>query len=257
MSAPQTVVPGSVVVGYLDGGTWAACFGLSYRDLLLYDLTHEGRIVREGGTELRAVTGSGGIPTNRNKVARDFLDGTDGEWLFMVDSDMGFAADTVDRLVAAADPAERPVLGGLCFALKKSGTGEFYAERYRIQPTAYEFLDLGDEVGFRPVMDYPRDQVIAVAGTGAACVLIHRDALLAVREHHGGDVWFDPITHPTGDKGKPRTFSEDLSFCVRLAAAGVPLHLHTGVRTTHDKHGVFLDEETFDASRQAAPGPSN
>jgi len=247
MTEPQAVVPGSVVVGYLDGGTWSACFGLSYRDLLLADMAGPQRIVREGGAELRAVTGSGGIPTSRNKVARDFLDSTNGEWLFMVDSDMGFAPDTVEHLVATADPVERPVMGGLCFALKKSGDGDFNAVRYRIQPTLFEYLDLGDEVGFRPVVDYPRDQVVACAGTGAACVLIHRSALKAVREQYG-DVWYDPITHPTGDKGKPRTFSEDLSFCVRLAGAGVPLHVNTAVKTTHDKHGVFLDETTFDAS---------
>ncbi|ROP36283.1 hypothetical protein [Saccharothrix texasensis] len=243
-------VPGSVVVGYLDPGTWSAVFGLSYRDLLMADLVGPQRIVRESGRELRAVTGSGGIPGSRNQVAREFLDSTDAEWLFMVDSDMGFGPDVVERLVAAADPAERPVVGGLCFALKRSGRGEFGAERFRIQPTLFEFRDLGDEVGFAPMLDYPRDQLVPVGGTGAACLLIHRVAVAAVRERYG-DAWFDPITHPTGDHGKPRTFSEDLSFCVRLAAVGVQPYVHTGVRTTHDKHGVFLDEDTYEPYRPA------
>lgn len=240
---------GSVVVGYLDDGTWSACFGLSYRDLIMRDMLDRNRIVREGGKELRQVCGTGGIVAGRNRVAEDFLDNTDGEWLFFVDTDMGFADDTVDRLVAAADKHVQLVVGALCFKLTKTGRGEFFADKYRIQPTVYEYLELDDgEVGFRPIEDYPRDEMIPVAGTGAACVLIHRKALRKVREQYG-DVWFDPITHPTGMKGKPRTFSEDLSFCVRLAACGITPHVHTGIKTCHDKRGVFLDEDAFDRQR--------
>jgi len=246
------VTPGSVVVGYLDGGRWSACFGLSYRDLIVHDLLGEQRIIRPGGKELRALTGTGGIAANRNKVAQDFLDATDGEWLFMVDTDMGFAADTVERLVASADPVERPVVGALTFQLKRQpgSVTALHAERFRIQPVTLEYLEHDAEVGFRPITDYPREQVMQVAGTGAACLLMHRDALGKVRAQYG-DAWFDPIKHPTGDKGKPRVFSEDLSFCVRLAAVGIPVHVDTAVKTTHEKGGVFLDEETYDAQRPA------
>jgi len=241
------VIEGSVVVGYLDDGHWSACFGLSYRDLLLHDVLGQQRVMRKNGKELRAVTGSGGIPTNRNRVARDFLDNTDGEWLWFVDSDMGFAPDTVDRLVKSADPQLRPVMGGLCFAAlrRKPPVGTtLYAERFLIQPTCYEYVELEDELGFRPIIDYPADQVMLVGATGAACLLIHRGALERVREQYG-DAWFDPITHPTGLKGKPRTFSEDMSFCVRLQATGIPVHVDTSVKTTHEKGMVYLDEETF------------
>lgn len=239
------MTPSSVVVGYLDGGKWSACFGLSYRDLILHDVLGPQRIVRPGGKELRQIAGTMGIADGRNEIAREFLDSTDGEWLWMVDTDMGFAPDTVDRLVKSADPELRPVMGGLCFALKRDGGGDFHAVRYRIVPTIYEYLDLGVEVGFRPILDYRRGEVVQVAGTGAACLLMHRSALEKVRAQVG-DAWFDPITHPTGNRGRPRTFSEDLSFCIRLAAAELPVHVDTSVKTTHEKGGVFLDEETFD-----------
>lgn len=240
-------VEGSVVVGFLDAGKWSACFGLSYRDLCLHDALTSQRIVRPAGRELRAVTGAAGIPASRNKVARDFLDQTDGEWLWFVDSDMGFAADTVDRLVKSADPELRPVMGGLCFAglRKRPPAGDnLYAERFLIQPTVYEWTELADEVGFRPIVGYPRDQVVPVGATGAACLLIHRSALTRVRSQIG-DVWFDPITHPTGLRGGPRTFSEDMSFCVRLAGVDIPVHVDTAVKTTHEKGLIYLDEETF------------
>lgn len=248
----MNVTGGSVVVGYLDAGQWSACFGLSYRDLVLRDLLTSQRIIREGGKELRGVVGTMGVASGRNKIVRDFLDNTDGEWLFMVDTDMGFADDTVDRLVQAADPVSAPVVGALCFAIKRQARGPFYAERFRIAPTLYTWHELADEVGFRPMLDYPRDQLVLTSGTGAACLLMHRDALAKVRAQFG-DAWFEPITHPTGDKGRPRGFSEDLSFCIRLQAVDLPVHVDTSVKTCHEKGGIFLDEETFDAQQSARP----
>lgn len=245
--------PGSVVVGYLDNGQWSACFGLSFRDLLLHDVLGPQRVIRPGGKEMRKVVGTMGVAEGRNSITAGFLDSTDGEWLWFVDTDMGFAADTVDRLVKSADPELRPVMGALCFAMKRQAQGDFYSERFRMAPTVYQFLELEaeQEVGFRPILDYGRDQVVAADGTGAACLLIHRSALETVRRKRG-DEWFRPMVHPTGDKGKPRAFSEDLSFCVRLAGCDIPVHVDTAVKTTHEKGGVFLDEAAFDRQQRLA-----
>lgn len=240
---------GSVVVGYLDDGKWSACFGLSYRDLCLYDLVNHGRIIREGGVELRKVAGTGGIVDGRNDVAERFLDDTDGEWLFMVDTDMGFADDTVERLIASADPVTRPVVGALAFALRReSRSGALHAENYGIIPTLYSYAEIDDEVGFMPMADYPRGELVQVAGTGAACLVIHRTVLHRMREKNGA-VWFDPVTHPTGDKGKRRRFSEDLSFCIRVQDLGFKVFVDTAVPTCHEKGGVFLTEATYDRYR--------
>jgi hypothetical protein len=236
---------GTVAVAVIDDGNWSACFGLSYRDLLLHDIVADGRIVPRG-KEMRQLSSRTSIASSRNKMAAGMLDTTQCEWLWFIDVDMGFGPDTVEQLIKAADPELRPVMGGLCFAMKRARTADFWAERVRIQPTVYEYLELEDEVGFRPIREYARDQVQQVAATGAACLLIHRSALEKVRAHYG-DNWFTQATHPTGDKGKPRVFSEDLSFCVRLAALDIPVHVNTAVKTTHDKGGIFLDEETFDA----------
>jgi hypothetical protein len=252
-------VTDTVVVGYLDDGHWSACFGLSYRDLLLADASTQRRIVRPGGTELRQVCGTGGIPAGRNSVVKGFLDDTDADWLFMVDTDMGFAADTVEALLAAADPVQRPVVGALCFALKRTESGNpatLFAERWRIAPTVFLLHEIPDrqEVGMRPVYDYPRDALVQVHATGAACLLIHRDIASKIRAETG-DNWFDPITHPTGDGGKPRAFSEDLSFCLRVGRHA-PVYVHTGVKTCHEKGGIFLDEFAFDRQEnQHTPAP--
>lgn len=245
------MTPGSVVPGFLDDGHWSACFGLSYLELTLHDLAHSQRIIREGGIYLRKVAGTGGIPDGRNEVVQRFLDETDGESLWFVDTDMGFAADTVDRLVASADPAERPVMGGLCFGQRRIEPRPFHANRFGIVPTIYDYVELDDEVGFVPREAYDVDAVVSASGTGAACLLIHRTVLELVRDRHG-DAWFNPMAHPTGLKGKPRSFSEDLSFCVRLASVGVPVHVDTSVKTVHEKGGVFLDEDAYDRQQAFA-----
>lgn len=243
---------GTVAVGYLDDGhTWAACFGVSLRNLYLRDQSDQARFLRV--KELRAAAGTGTIPQARNNVVRGFLDG-DAEWLFMVDTDMGFADDTVERLLRTAHYQERPVVGGLCFALRGTPKRtELNATRYLIVPTIYSYAEVDGEVGFAPMFDYPRNARVKAAGTGAACLLVHRSAAEKVRDT-AGEEWFTPVTHPTGMRGKPREFSEDLSFCVRLAAADVPLTIDTSVKTTHDKGGLFLDEETYDLWRSAVPG---
>ena len=240
---------GTVAVGFLDPGNWSHCFGQSLIDLYLVDAFGSKRMVPHG-KQIRESCHAGGVVAGRNSIAALFLDTTECEWLFMVDSDMGFAPTTIDALIASADPTERPVVGGLAFSLRKHEAGEFYGQKYVVVPTAYEYVDSDGEVGFRSMVDYPRDSLFQVSGTGAACLLIHRSALERVREAVG-DHWFDPITHPGG-----KTFSEDLSFCVRLAAVDIPVFVNSAVRTTHDKHGVFLDELEYDRCRALHATPT-
>ena len=242
---------GSVVPGFLDPGHWSACFGMSWVEMVLWDLGTHRRFMHDRATHFRKPCGTGMIPEGRNEVTRSFLDATDSEWLWFIDTDMGFDPDTIDRLVESADRHERPVMGGLCFAHRRLPPGPLHAERYGIVPTLYRYAEVDDEIGFAPMSDYPREQVVQVSGTGAACLLIHRRVLDAVRAKHG-PIWFNPITHPTGLRGGPRTYSEDLSFCVRVAEVGFDVHVDTSVKTCHEKGGVYLTEELFDAQQAAA-----
>ena len=240
-------VKGSVTPGFLDPGKWSACFGLSYTDLILRDTLTSQRIVREGGGHLRTLAGSGGIPGARNEIAQRFLETMNSEYLWFIDTDMGFAPNTVDRLVSTAESSDLAVVGGLAFALqRKPPTAEtLNGEHFGIKPTIYEYREIGGEQGFRPVPNYERNALVQADATGAACLLIRHDALEEVQRKYG-DTWFDPITLPHADRGKPRTFSEDLSFCLRLMACDIPLHVNTSIKTTHEKGGIFLDEATYD-----------
>jgi len=238
------------VVGWCDGGEWAACFGLSLHALFMTDFCSPSpRIMRDPDQRyyLRNIAGTMGIASARNEIVTAMLDQTDAEYLFMVDSDMGFEPDIVERLVSSLEGGQYDVMGALAFALKRRllNPNPLSAELTRLCPTIYDYVELDVETGFTPRLRYERDAVQQCAGTGAAAVLIGRSVLLRIRERYGNR-WFEPMTHPTGDRGAPRTFGEDLSFCVRVAAVGGRMAVDTAVKTAHAKGGIFLTEEQYD-----------
>lgn len=243
MSAVARVVPDSAVLAYVHDAEVAYSWHLSVVELIGYDLGHSQRIIKGGFLAVRY--GTGGIVDARNEAAARFLSG-DAEWLFWVDTDMGFAPDTVDRLIASADPESRPVVGALCFAQREvalDGMGGFRCEPV---PTLYQWAQNTDgHHGFAPMLDYPRDSVVPVAGTGSACLVVHRSALQAVVDHSGPAPYTRMANPSTG-----QMVGEDLAFCARLAAAGVPVHVDTSVRATHLKR-LWLAEGDYDAHVRA------
>src|SRR5260370_8652924 len=122
----------------------------------------------EGATPLDSVLtleSGPNISTARNKIVRDFLDGQSAPWLLMCDTDMVLGADVLDRLIAAADPAERPVLGALCFSLDK---GEKLC-------TMYELTEAEPgRAAFTRSSSCPENSVMLVSGPRPACLLLHR-----------------------------------------------------------------------------------
>jgi cephalosporin hydroxylase len=188
--------------------------------------------------------GAGLVAQIRNYGARLFLDKTEHEWLLYVDTDMGFEPDAVHRLLEAADPAERPVVGALCFAFMETHYDGMGGWRRTIVPTLYKMgrAKQTGEPSFCYYGDYPRDEVIPVAGTGGAFLLIHRTALEKVRGEWG-DHWFEMLYDSSGD-----IVGEDIAFCGRLLKAGIIPHVHTGVKTSHHKD-IWLAEEDYEVQR--------
>lgn len=239
--------PGKVVVAYLHGADTAATFGQSLLGLQLHDQAHHGRLFHDGpeGSRLGLIavpSGAGRLAGGRNLAVSTFLDRYPAaDWLLCADVDMGFAADALDRLLEVADPDTRPIVGALCFAQKYAGHGEDPSPFVDWQPTVYTRTPHG----FEPVFDYPRDTVAKVDGTGAAFLLIHRTVLDKLGAE--GPVWFDNI-----ETGPGSWAGEDLSFCMRATAAGFPIHVHTGVRTTHAKTIWFSEDDYLDQRQPAA-----
>lgn len=205
------------VVAYVHPGTVRAEFCASLLALCM-----------EGPARVRTVIAleSGpNISTARNLVCREFLEKNLAEWLFMADTDMVFEPDTVERLAAAG----QPVVGGLCWSLAQG-------QRY---PTMYELAEASDGgLAFRRYKTWPEDAVMRVSATGAACLLIHRDALLAVEKASKDPAapWF----RESAVGGELSLMGEDMTFCLRCAAAGIPVHVHTGVKAGHMKTTMLI-----------------
>lgn len=212
-------------IAYVHDTDVAHSWHRSVTDMLMYDLGNEQRLFRGGFIAVRYSTG--GIIRARNEAVDMFMSAKDSPWLFWTDTDMGFAPDTVDRLIAAADPVERPIMGALAFSSKEirpDGLGGYWTQPI---PTVLDWtVTPSGEAGFAARFGYEHDSVVRCSGTGAACIVVHRSVFETL-----GPNPYEPLRNPTtGD-----LLGEDLSFCARAAEHDIPVHVHTGVKTSHLK----------------------
>lgn len=226
--------PGSLVIGWLHPGEVSTSFMLSMVRFQAYDLVNNQRLRGLIPEEC----GAARIQDGRNHVVEKFLR-TDAEWLAFVDADMGFDADAFDQLIAVADKDERPIVGGLAFAQRKGPDTAAGARRFQSIPTIYQWVDDGAVAGCAPIADYPRDTLVKCDATGAAFFIAHRSVFEKLAEVFPQPrVWFDETIY------KGQVFGEDITFFLRCKEHDIPLHVHTGVKTSHYKH-VYLTEDTY------------
>ena len=237
---------GRVVISYVHSNDVAINFHHSIFQLWGH-LLQQNSPVLAGWLPMRY--GTGGLVEARNKTAALFLE-TEHEWLWTLDTDMGFTPDTLDRLLEAADPVERPVVGALCFINSETGGDGMGGVTAQPKPSVFFWGTSPDGpngekggTGFMPMIKYPADEIVTCSGTGAACVLIHRSVFERLRARNiergmGEFNFYGNIANPEGGMA----FSEDFSFCIRCVEVGVPIHVHTGIKTSHMKT-VFLQED--------------
>jgi hypothetical protein len=207
--------------------------------MLAFDRAHD-RLFDHAAGRISARVGTIGLVAARNSVAEHFL-ASDSDWLLWIDSDMGFDPDTPYRLLQVADPVERPIVGGLCFVSREVAHDGMMGFRTQPLPTIYDWTE--DETGtprFLSAPMYPVNALIQVRATGSAMVLIHRSVFERMAEHleslpaeecNNFGQPYDQVRGPNNS-----LLGEDVSFCVRANALEIPIHVHTGVRTTHFKH---------------------
>lgn len=245
-------IEGPVHIGIVHNGEHHS---VSFAHSLLALYGTDPRVGWSPPVQVRA--GTNGLVEARNSIMAHFLDRTDAAWLLMIDDDMGFRLDLLDRLLEAAMRPEvqttiggdlyPPVVGALCFGLMREQVmTDLGGYETRPFPTLYdwkevEWPDGTREPGFKVRPSYEPNALIRVAGTGAAALLVHRRAAARVRatQCEGRPEWFEHARYKSGTK-----VSEDLSFCYRLGAAGVPIYVHTGVPTSHMKT-VWVDERYY------------
>lgn len=178
------------------------------------------------------VKGSGLLSKQRNRVVKQFLDGTKSDWLLLIDSDEQLTLEAFDKLLETAHDKERPVVAGLVFA----GFGIEGAPYPKPVPAIFQ--DVPE--GFLPLYKYDKDSVFEIDAAGTGCLLIHRSVLEKMREtadkNQGTDwcwFWDGPVNG--------NWIGEDLLFCRRIRALGFPIYVNTGAILPHQK-SYWLDE---------------
>ena len=235
--------PDKVAIAYVHGMEVAHSWHQSLMALIAYDVANKQRVI--GGGWLATKYGTGGIVAARNDTVQQFLKMAHVDWLMWIDTDMGFEANAVDRLMESADRQTAPIVGGLCWMMREVGPDGVGGMLVQPAPTVFDWMKStapdGTEVsGYTVVRDYPRDQLFQCAGTGSAFVLIHKTVFQQIAKEYGPS-WYSPVRNQTSGAW----ISEDLSFCMRANALGIPVHIHSGVKTTHLKH-LWLDERVAD-----------
>jgi hypothetical protein len=228
---------------YDDEHGFEANYMQSLIPMIGHDLGTTQRLAR-GGWAFKHAKGYD-IAAARNDATADFLE-SDVEWMFFIDSDMGWEIDALDKLIASADPKTRPIVGGLCFGYTpvEDGWGEANGPFRFPFPTIYDLREGEDEIGFQIRWNYPAGTLQKCGATGAAFLLMHRSALEKIADKYG-PAWWTRIKHP---KAKSM-WGEDTSFCVRAGTCDIPIHVDTRVRTSHLKP-IYVSEVTYTSQIQ-------
>lgn len=233
----------TVAIGYIHPGQVSSYFTESLVATIYRDVG--AQLTGQRPTRIRNLYqewSSANVSHSRNIVTARFVDRDEADWLLWIDADMQWAPDAVDRLLAYADPLERPIVGGLCFGMQDG----------RPLPTIYQWARVPGKEHPTTVRlpDYPRDSLVRCAATGAAFVLIHRSVLVAMRDAHLSEGDAFPWFQETSWQGDP--VGEDITFCLRAGSLGFPTHVATDVRIGHHKSHL-LTEDLFDSTIEREP----
>jgi hypothetical protein len=229
-------------VPHLNEAGWN--FTESVLRMVAYDKQHGDHLMHNSGLmnsgALAAVWGrSMELSHARNTATAAFL-ASDADWLLWIDTDIGFEPNALEELLKVADPDTAPIVGGLAFI-----EGDFSHDfrgglRSSLAPTLYDWSWVEPKNGmpgsYKMVARTSwNGEPTRVAATGCGFLLTHRSAYekIAKWARDGGapaEIWFERIPGPDGEK-----CGEDISFCLRAHQVGLPVMVHTGVTTTHQK----------------------
>jgi hypothetical protein len=196
----------------------------------------------------------------RNTATSAFL-ASESDWMLWIDSDIGFEQDALEKLLEVADPETAPIVGGLCFI-----EGDFAHDfrgglRSSLAPTLYDWTWVEPKSGMPGTYkmmaraEWQPNMATRVGATGCGLLLVHRSAFEKISfwlRDHGAPphIWFERIPGPDGEK-----CGEDISFCLRAHQVGLPVMVHTGVLTTHQKT-VWYGAEDY-KMKPFTPPPMN
>jgi hypothetical protein len=230
-----------VLIGYARPDEYAGQFGDCLADLMVHDAVKNKRV----GYRLAYISGPR-ISEARNGIVRTALGKSAPEvkYVWMIDADMAFPRTHLDDMLAVMESHDdMTILGSLAFA---GGRSPF------LNPVIYAETPGSEPRRFELVKDYPDNTLTRVAATGAACLLIRRDALIDIwrKNSEKAHPWFEETTNGEIQYG------EDVTFCMRAREAGHEVYVHTGMEVGHMKtmplhSGLYKILRNLDSQQRA------
>jgi hypothetical protein len=223
------------VLGWLSNGQTDAMFTSSLAQTFLYDMQYNhGAIV--GGI---GMISSPRVAYTRNDIISKFLmmknyiggKVQQPQVLVFLDADMVWNEDSIHRLILQVDREESPIVGGLAFAGRPE-TGCFSTTHRLVAEKDGTWKGGIELVAYH---DLPENAMVKLGATGGACLAVHRNALskmassatFGLKNGKMNDaIWFE-------DRGG--TWGEDVAFCLKAQACGIPIWVHTGIEFGHRK----------------------
>lgn len=177
--------------------------------------------------------GGAGVAMFRNQTIEKFMQSTTCDAIFFCDSDIKLQVDTISRLAAHCSP-EQPIISGLYFTSVEEG----------IRPVAFHKDEPGPKgnIHMKPYDYVPNSADLPnglwhVDGVGAGCLMLHRSHLQAMLDEYGlPQPWFADEVH------NGEVYGEDLAFCERSSAMGVPTYVDVDAHVGHVKPIVITKE---------------
>lgn len=218
MGAP--IVP-RVAVGYPCGGSVTVPWAKSMMALI----AEQTRRPEQARSLQRIIPAQGlYVGRNRNVITRNFLKGGNEEWLLMIDTDIEFRPELLDRMLIAAQGRD------------------IVAANVRLgQHTNAGYQELGEL--YKPMEILPEGEIIPVDAAATAVMMIHRRVFEEIARL-GGPCWFIAMPIPMDVAGEPEweELGEDLAFCKRAKAAGFQTHLVRGLGIRHHKSAALEEQ---------------
>lgn len=163
------------------------------------------------------------VYTSRNELAKQAIK-MGADYVFWLDSDMVFEADTLKQMLKTMDENKLDMLSGV-----------YYRRNPPYTPVLFNKLETSDEekVDFSEFEKIP-EGIFEVGGCGFGCVLMKTDVLISVLGRFR--TFFNPM------KGA----GEDLAFCIRARECGYKIYADSSISLGHCSHSI-VTKQFFEA----------
>lgn len=244
----MTLANDKIQVCYIHPTMVHAQFMQAFMEMLVWDISNPlGRLLTGKGGWAQVTSGPN-VSLARNKLVENFLEKTEADWFLSIDTDMVFPPFAHRLLINAAKKTGAKVMGALYWGIEQTPATNGMPGN-RLFPQAFMWPD-GIESGLTHKLSPLPNEPVKVDGTGAGFLLIHREALQAVREagFSKGFPWFQE------EEFGGEVFSEDLVLCDRLAKVGYDIWIDPTLEVAHLKstplHTEFFKTLDFPGSKK-------